>query len=215
MDNWVYGGVASDDAFKGSNTTDQPNIPPLANHSVTSANEFLQEKWAFCYDAIQRANDAIREIPLVKDGSVTPAYATEVIAEARFLRAVFHFELGKMYRNVPYVGEQAIYSAGNLNIANSGPIWDSIEVDLTAAMAMLQNPGYQIVAQATTPLEAFLAKTYMFDHNKQALPLLTSILLLTERVRAAENLSLDHLRIILMPPKRITQESVFCVQMDS
>jgi len=80
MDNWVYGGVASDDAFKGSNTTDQPNIPPLANHSVTPANEFLQEKWAFCYNAIQRANDAIRELPLVTDGSVTPAYATEVIA---------------------------------------------------------------------------------------------------------------------------------------
>src|SRR5215475_1220955 len=64
MDNWVYGGVAADDAFKGSNTTDQPNIPPLANHSVNASNEFLQEKWQFCYDGIQRANDAIREIPL-------------------------------------------------------------------------------------------------------------------------------------------------------
>jgi hypothetical protein len=101
MDNWVYGGVAADDAFKGSNTTDQPNIPPLANHSVTPANAFIQDKWAFCYNAIQRANDAIREIPLVTDGSVAPDYATEVIAEAKFLRAVFHLELAKMWRNVP------------------------------------------------------------------------------------------------------------------
>ena len=66
MDNWVYGGVASDDAFKGSNTTDQPNIPPLANHSVTLGNEFLQEKWCILFNAIQRANDVIREIPWLR-----------------------------------------------------------------------------------------------------------------------------------------------------
>ena len=100
MDNWVYGGVASDDAFKGSNTTDQPLIPALANHSVTASNIFLQDKWWFCYNAIQRANDVIREIPLVTDGSVTPEYAAEVIAEARFL-ALFSIinlqKCGKMF----------------------------------------------------------------------------------------------------------------------
>ena len=52
--NWIYGGVAADDAYKGSNTTDQPTAVPIENHSVDPANEYLSEKWAFCYNAIQR-----------------------------------------------------------------------------------------------------------------------------------------------------------------
>src|SRR5664279_4333960 len=32
--NWVYGGIASDDAYKGSNTTDQAPAAPFENHSV-------------------------------------------------------------------------------------------------------------------------------------------------------------------------------------
>src|SRR5579859_3047833 len=58
IDNWVYGGIASDDAYKGSNTTDQPTAVPLENHSVDASNEYLSEKWAFELNAIQRANDA-------------------------------------------------------------------------------------------------------------------------------------------------------------
>jgi len=32
--NWVYGGIASDDAYKGSNTTDQPNAAPIARQQL-------------------------------------------------------------------------------------------------------------------------------------------------------------------------------------
>src|SRR5262249_49467292 len=135
--NWIYGGVAADDAYKGSNTTDQPAAVPIEDHSVTSSDEYLGEKWAFCYNAIQRANDVLREIPLIKDGSVTTAYAAELTAEARFLRGVFHLEAAKLWLNVPYVSERITYGAGNYNVANTGPIWDSIAADFTAAMQVL------------------------------------------------------------------------------
>lgn len=211
-DNWVYGGVAADDAFKGSNTTDQPNIPPIANHSLTSANEFMQEKWAFCYNAIQRANDAIREIPLVTDGSVSPDYATEVIAEARFLRAVFHIDLAKMWRNVPYISEQITYAAGNLNVAN-GPIWDSIEIDLKAAMAVLPKTQSQIGRANYYAAEAFLAKCYMFDHQyATALPLLTDIIT-NGNNSAGVKFALGPFEDNFDASKRNNPESVFCVQM--
>src|SRR5216684_5437088 len=101
LDNWTYGGIASDDAYKGSNTTDQPDAAPLENHSVDDANSYVTSKWAVMYNAIQRANDVIREVPLITDGSVSPAYGAEAIAEARFLRGVFHMECAKMWRNAP------------------------------------------------------------------------------------------------------------------
>ncbi len=89
LDNPSFGGYASDDAYKGSNTTDQaPDAPSIENHSVTSSIGYLEQKWQADYNGIQRANDAIREVSLVKDGSVTPEYGAEVIAEARFLRGV-------------------------------------------------------------------------------------------------------------------------------
>lgn len=42
--NWVYGGIGADDAYKGSNTTDQPNAAPIENHTVDPSNEYLLER---------------------------------------------------------------------------------------------------------------------------------------------------------------------------
>jgi hypothetical protein len=177
IDNWSYGGIASDDAYKGSNTTDQPTAVPLENHSVDASNEYLSEKWASCLNAIQRCNDVIREVPLVTDGSVTAAYGAEVIAEARFLRGIYHMELAKMWRNVPYIDESITYAAGNYNVGNPGPIWDKIEADFTAAMGVLPNTQAQVGRANHFAAEALLAKAYMFDHQyAKALPLLTDLI---------------------------------------
>ncbi|HVM89366.1 MAG TPA: RagB/SusD family nutrient uptake outer membrane protein [Puia sp.] len=212
--NWIYGGVAADDAYKGSNTTDQPVAVPIENHSVTSANEYLQEKWAFCYNAVQRANDVIRELPLVTDGSVTADYAAEVTAEARFLRGVFELEAAKMWRNVPYVNETIDYANGNYNVGNPGPIWDSIENDFTAAMAVLPKGKQTQPGRANYyAAEAFLAKAYMFDHKySQALPLLTD--LINNGVTSSGNkYALGPFEDNFDAAHRNNNESVFCVQM--
>ena len=177
IDNWVYGGIASDDAYKGSNTTDQPTAVPLENHTVDASNEYLGEKWKSCLNAIQRCNDVIREVPLVKDGSVSDAYGKEVIAEARFLRGVYHFELAKMWRFVPYVDETVTYLAGNYQVGNPGPIWDKIEADFNAAMAVLPGTQPQAGRANKYAAEAFLAKAYIYDHQySTALPLLTDVI---------------------------------------
>jgi hypothetical protein len=177
VDNWTYGGIGSDDAYKGSNTTDQPVAAPIENHSVDASNGYIAVKWNFNYSAIQRCNDAIREIPLVKDGSVSPAYGAEVINEARFLRGFYHMELAKMWRNVPYIDESVTYAAGNYNVGNPGPIWDKIEADFTAAMNGLPLTQPQIGRANKYAAEALLAKCYMFDHQySKALPLLTDLI---------------------------------------
>ena len=176
VDNWTFGGIAADDAYKGSSTTDQPDALPLANHTVTATNGYVSQKWACWYNGIQRANDVIREIPLVTDGSLTPGYVAEVTAEAQFLRAVMHLELAKVFRNIPYTTDSLTYIAGNLNIPN-GPVWDRIEADLIAAMAVLPKTQTEIGRATYYSAEAFLAEAYMFDHQyDKALPLLTDLI---------------------------------------
>jgi len=175
--NWTFGGIAADDAYKGSNTTDQGPAAPLENHSVDPSNEYVGTKWNAFYNAVQRANDAIREVPLVTDGSVTPEYGAEVIAEARFLRGVFHLELAKVFRNVPYVSDSVTYAAGDYNVGNPGPIWAQIEADFMAAMSVLPKTQSEIGRANYYAAEAFLAKAYMFDHQyAAALPLLTDLI---------------------------------------
>ena len=212
--NWIYGGVAADDAYKGSNTTDQPTAAPIENHSLDAANEYISEKWSFCYNAIQRANDVIREIPLVTDGSITPAYAAELIAEARFLRGVFHVEAAKLWRNIPYVNEKITYGAGNLNVGNPGPIWDSIAADFQAAMLVLPKGAQPQVGRANYyAAEGFLAKTYMFSHQYAlALPLCTDIInngVTSSGAKFALGPFEDNFNAV----HRNNPESVFCVQM--
>jgi hypothetical protein len=175
--NWAYGGIASDDAYKGSNTTDQPDAVPIENHTVDASSEYIGEKWNAVMTSVQRANDAIRQVPLIKDGSVTAAYGNQVIAEARFLRGIYHFEGAKMWRNFPYIDESITYDAGNYNVGNPGPIWDKIEADFKAAMAVLPKTQPQVGRATYWAAEALLAKAYMYDHQyTTALPLLTDLI---------------------------------------
>jgi len=177
VSNWHFGGIGSDDANKGSNPTDQPDAAAIMNHSVDGSNDYVRTKWLSCLDGVQRANDVLRELPQVKDGSVSPEYAAEVTAEAKFLRGVFNLELSKVYRNVPYVDETVTYSAGNFNVGNPGPIWDKVEADLTAAMGALPATQPQLGRANKYAAEAFLAKALMFDHKyTDALTALTDIM---------------------------------------
>jgi starch-binding outer membrane protein, SusD/RagB family len=177
VSNWHFGGIASDDANKGSNPTDQPDAAAVMNHSVDGSNDYVRTKWLSCLDGVQRANDVLRELPLVKDGSVSAEYADEVTAEAKFLRGVFNLELSKVFRNVPYVDETVTYSAGNYNVGNPGPIWDKVEADLTAAFGKLPATQPQLGRANKYAAEAFLAKALMFDHKyTDALAALTDIM---------------------------------------
>ena len=210
---WVYGGIASDDAYKGSNTTDQPDASPIANHSIDPSNSYLQTKWIVFYNAVQRANDVIREVPMVTDGSLTPEYSAEVIAEARFLRGVFHLELAKLFRNVPFVSDSVTYAAGNYNVGNSGPIWDKIEDDFIAAMTGLPKTQSQIGRANYYAAEAFLVKAYMFDHKyATALPLLND-LIDNGQTSSGAKYALGAFEDNFNPIKRNNPEAVFQVQM--
>ncbi len=178
VSNWSYGGVASDDAYKGSSTDDQgADLSPIENHTVDPNNGYIISKWQVMLAGVVRANNVIEEVPLVTDGSVSAAQGAQSVAEARFLRGVYNFELMKIFRNVPYVDETITYGAGNLNVPNTGPIWDKIEADFTAAMGVLPATQSQVGRANKYAAEAFLAKAYMYDHQyPKALPLLTDLI---------------------------------------
>lgn len=176
-DNWLYGSVAAGDAHRGSNVTDQTDGVFFENYRVTAAESWMLAKWEVNILGIRYANAVINELPLVKDGSVSGAYAAEVTAEARFLRGFYELELAKLWRNVPYIDQTTPYNNGYTDITNPGTIWTNIETDFTAAMNALPNTQATPGRPNKYAAEAFLVKTLLFDHKyTQAKPLLTDLI---------------------------------------
>jgi hypothetical protein len=176
-DNWVYGSVAADDAHKGSTPGDQPAAADIEARTANGVNDYLDPKWRMNFAGIQRSNDVIREIPLVTDGSLTPDNITQATAEARFLRGFYHFELAKLWRNVPYADETVTYANGNYTIGNPGPIWDKIAADFAAAAAVLPATQPQVGRANKWAALAFQAKALMYDHKyAEALVILNNVI---------------------------------------
>lgn len=108
--NWVWGSVTSDDAYKGSEASDQPGVTDieLYNWATGEAQAYLNTKWRTVYEGVVRSNATIRLLRKVrqeKPGEISDADASGIEGEALFLRAHFHFEAWRMWQNIPYYRE--------------------------------------------------------------------------------------------------------------
>ena len=149
VSNWVYGDVASDDAYKGSDVGDQADILDFEQYEIFPTNPYVSGKWRANYDGISRTNDVLRVLNRTKeDGNIDDDLATQIEAEAKFLRAFFHFELIKVFENVPFVDENA--GDDGFLIPNPGPPYAQVTADLDFAVNALDvDPRNGQVGRAT------------------------------------------------------------------
>ena len=155
-DNWWFD-VMSDDAHKGSTDSDQVELYQLETYDIQTSNPYILGKWLSLYAGVNRANAVIALIATIEEGDFTAK-----LAEARFLRGYFNFELQKMYGNPAYISEEN-YAATEFNQPNTGPIWDQVEADFQFAIDNL--PTTQTVAGRPTSwtAKAFMGKTHLFQ----------------------------------------------------
>ena len=108
--NWVWGTVAADDAYKGSDGTDQPPINDIEGYhwGTPDAETYLNVKWTIVYEGVVRSNATLRLLKSVlksNPGAFSTADAKGIEGEATFLRAYYHFEAYRMWGNIPYYTE--------------------------------------------------------------------------------------------------------------
>ena len=179
ISNYVFGGITSGDAVKGTDAGDQPEQSFIEQFTWFAENTYFNGKWQHTYDGVARANEAIllSKNPDVKD--MTDAEKTQVVAEARFLRGHYHFEGKKMWNMIPYIDENT-YKRDDPNstkIANDKDIWPNIEEDFKFAAANLPATQAQKGRATKWAAMAYLAKAYMFQKKYSlAKPLLLDIL---------------------------------------
>jgi hypothetical protein len=187
ISNWVFGGITSDNGLKGTDAGDQPEQSFLERYEFNSFNGHIRNKWRGLYKGVARTNDVITTARAVE--GLAEERREQIIAEARFLRGLFHFEAQKMWRFPIYVGDDVydISDVESTKVPNDGKIWDRVEADFEAAAAVLPEEQAQVGRPTSFAAKAFLAKAKVyqgwdFDGNantaklQEAKPLLEEII---------------------------------------
>ena len=163
IQNWVFGGLPSDDAYKGTDAGDQPEESFLEKWDFQATNGHIKNKYRGLFKGVARSNDAINTLKNVK--GMDPLRSAQIKAEAQFLRALFHFEAKKMFKNIPYIDDN-IYKLDDLE-STKVPVdplaWAKIEADLTAAASVLPDKQAQVGRPTKWAAKALLAKAKMFQ----------------------------------------------------
>ncbi len=207
--NWLWGGVASDDAYKGSDPSDVADGIGIENWTIAPTNGALQSKWAVYYVGAQRANDVLRTMALATD--IPAAEQAVITGESKFLRALFHFELKKIFNKIIYVDETVI--VGNNDVTNTKDTWPNIEADLTDAISKLPETQPQIGRANKSAAKALLAKVYMFEHKlPAAYTILKDIIANGKTSDGTKYALLPHYYSNFNPAQKNSSESVFAAQ---
>ena len=105
---WVFGSCASDEAYKGSEPGDNMAMNAVEQYATMPDNECVTERWRSCYDGVSRANQVLQFLHGAQSGSypLKQERARQVEGEARFLRAWYHFQANKVFKNIPYIKAQ-------------------------------------------------------------------------------------------------------------
>ncbi|WP_085537011.1 RagB/SusD family nutrient uptake outer membrane protein [Massilibacteroides vaginae] len=134
---WTYGSGASDDCYKGTESGDQTNFNDVERYTVLPTNAYMAERWRDCYNGVARSNKVLEFLKVAQKGSspFTEERAKQVEAEAKFLRAWFHFQANKIFKTIPYI--KTLEELGGVkpeDVPNKDAGWDEIENDLQFAI---------------------------------------------------------------------------------
>ncbi len=157
--------IMSDDSHKGSNPDDQlATLGSYDNFQITPTQDGLDRWWNTLYKGIKLTNVVIELVPDIQmDESLKNRY----IAEARFLRGLYYFDLVRAWGGVPKV--VTLNPPLKLERSSANEIYDLIISDLLWAIEYLPPKSSQApedIGRATRgAAHALLAKAYLFQNN--------------------------------------------------
>lgn len=157
--------IMSDDARKGSNPDDQAaSIGLFEIFGHTETEWVIGSWWNTLYLGVKRANVVTEKLPEIEmDETLKQRY----IGEAKFLRALFYFDLVRAWGDVPlYTTTQPDMSMGRSPAAD---VYNQILADLADAISVLpeksEYSGNDIGRATKGAAKALLAKVYLFLHD--------------------------------------------------
>ena len=161
--NVMLGEIASDNTLAGGESaTDVPGIQEIDDMTHTDVNAQLRDIWSWMYAGVNRANYIME----FQDKTDFPG-KEGVIAQARFLRAYYYFELIKWFGDVPLAVDRRILFGEETSIDRTPveDIYPVLEADLIYAADNL--PAVQAETGRVTQgaARALLGKIYLYQNK--------------------------------------------------
>lgn len=159
--NVLMGEIASDNTFAGGNSPiDVPGFQQVDDMIHTPVNVNLKDLWDWMFAGVQRCNYILE----FKDKTDFVG-KEQVIAEARFLRAYYHFELVKWFGGIPLKGDVRFIKEDEKSIPRSSveAVYASIQADLIYASNHLSSIPSQKGRATKGAALALLGKAYLYD----------------------------------------------------
>ena len=94
---WLIQDIASDDCNARA-TLNDPNLHEFNKYNLNATNIYLAAVWEASYLGISRANIVLDRVPPIDMDSTLNK---RILGEASFLRAIFYFNLVRMFGDVP------------------------------------------------------------------------------------------------------------------
>ena len=167
--NVLLGEIASDNTLcGGESATDVVGFQQIDDMGHTPVNSNLRDVWSWMFSGISRANYFLE----FKDKTDFEG-RNKMIAEVRFLRAYYHFELVKWFGGVPIkdydaalLGSGKRFAPGDeLSIPrySAQEVYALIESDLIFAVNNLEYTAPQVGRVTKGAAEALLGKAYLYQ----------------------------------------------------
>ena len=162
---WI-GEIASDNTIAGGESvTDTEGLHQIDQMNHGGVNNELRSVFRWNYAGITRANYILE----YKDNIDFPG-KDHLIAEARFLRAFYYFELVKFFGDVPLVVDQrlGVEEVSKLPRTSAADVYAQIEEDLIYAASIL-DVSTVVKGKATKGAAlALLGKAYLYQNKWSA-----------------------------------------------
>ena len=155
--------AASDDHFAGGGSaTDVNNLQVWSNYTLDPATGPQGELWDRYFSGVFRANVLISKLPGIP---MEDDLKNRYMAESKFLRAYFYFDLVRLFENVPLF-ENPMSADEIYNVVQADPadVYNLIIQDLSTAIEGLPNtvPSATEGGRATVgAARALLGKVYL------------------------------------------------------
>jgi hypothetical protein len=105
------------------------------NTQFNSSHPYILTVWQAAYSGINRANTVIDRVPSIAMDTVR---RSQIVAEAKFIRALHYYWLAGLFGGVPLkLHETQTIGGDNLPRASAAETWAQIAKDLTEAAAVL------------------------------------------------------------------------------
>ncbi len=171
--NWAFGETLSDNAIYGGSDSDNSGFEPLKSFSGTPDMFQARYKWQIPYRGIGKASQTIESVEVMEDGLFdSPSLKKRIIAEARFLRAYYHFELVRGFGRIPIVDHWVRTPDDRIGQSEPKEVLEFIvaELELAEPDLPLKNeyPSDDLGRITKGAAQAFLAKASLYLERWQA-----------------------------------------------